>query len=141
MNFLPSMLLATTIIGGSCNLPAGLSGLEAPDFFPTSCKENYVNCQVFVGTCSDLESIFDCFRPSFPGFGNCGIETETPDVEIPGDDAHVPDIKPEAPENGSSDAGQEAAKSFVEQVVSLVKFPTAMQVRISPGASVRRKLW
>ena len=110
MNFLPSMLLATTIIGGSCNLPAGLSGLEAPDFFPTSCKENYVNCQVFVGTCSDLESIFDCFRPSFPGFGNCGIETETPDAEIPGDDAHVPDIKPEAPENGSSDAGQEAEK-------------------------------
>lgn len=100
-----------------------------------------MNCQVFVGTCSDLESIFDCFRPSFPGFGNCGIETETPDAEIPGDDAHVPDIKPEAPENGSSDAGQEAAKSFVEQVVSLVKFPTAVQVRISPGASVRRKLW
>lgn len=149
MNFLPSMLLATTLIGGSCNIRA--VPFNNPDISAllNSCNENYANCQVIVGTCSDLENILDCFHPSVPDLGNCGDEIQTPDteipdngvempdtelpdneagipeVELPDNDAEVPDIKPEVPENDSSDAGQEAMKSYVEQVVELVNMERA----------------
>lgn len=137
MNFLPSMLLATTLIGGSCNIRA--VPFNNPDISAllNSCKENYANCQVIVGTCSDLENILDCFRPSLPDTETPENGTETPDtelpdneagipeVELPDNDAEVPDIKPEVPENDSSDAGQEAMKSYVEQVVELVNMERA----------------
>lgn len=137
MNFLPSMLLATTLIGGSCNIRA--VPFNNPDISAllNSCNENYANCQVIVGTCSDLENIFDCFRPSLPDTETPENGTETPDtelpdneagipeVELPDNDAEVPDIKPEVPENDSSDAGQEAMKSYVEQVVELVNMERA----------------
>lgn len=90
-----------------------------------------------MGTCSDLENILDCFRPSLPDTETPENGTETPDtelpdneagipeVELPDNDAEVPDIKPEVPENDSSDAGQEAMKSYVEQVVELVNMERA----------------
>ena len=52
-------------------------------------------------------------------------EAGIPEVELPDNDAEVPDIKPEVPENDSSDAGQEAMKSYVEQVVELVNMERA----------------
>ena len=160
MNFLPTMLLATTLIGGSCNIQAvDLNNPEISTLL-NSCKESYANCQVFVGTCDDLENILDCLRPSLPNFGNCGDEIETPDVEIPNDEVETPDAelpdnesetppdsKPEAPENGSTDAEQEAAKSFVEQVVSLVNVERAkaglpaltMSEDLNKAAQIRAK--
>ena len=196
MNFLPTMLLATTLIGGGCNIQAvDLNNPEISTLL-NSCKESYANCQVFVGTCDDLENILDCLRPSLPNFGNCGDEIETPDVEIPddevetpdaefpgdegetpdvefpGDEGETPDVelpddevetpdaefpgdeaetppdsKPEAPENGSTDAEQEAAKSFVEQVVSLVNVERAkvglpaltMSEDLNKAAQIRAK--
>lgn len=196
MNFLPSMLLATTLIGGSCNIQTNMSGLDM-NSLQNLCKENSVNCQVYVGNWCDLESILDCFRPSSPGSGDSdndvdtpdlelpgsdaempdiefpGNESETPDVELPGDnvetpdteipgndagtpgeeipdeeaeapdnkpenpdadipdrpetpDAEVPGSRPETPGSGSSDnIGQEAVKSYVEQVVTLVNIERA----------------
>lgn len=183
MNFLPSMLLATTLIGGSCNIQTNMSGLDM-NSLQNLCKENSVNCQVYVGNWCDLGSILDCFRPSAPDIelpdndaetpevevpedtpetpdteipGN-GAETpgeeipddeseapdnkpETPDTDVPSDKPETPDIpsdkpetpevevpgsRPEAPDNGSSDIiGQEAAKSYVEQVVALVNIERA----------------
>lgn len=183
MNFLSSMLLATTLIGGSCNIQTNMSGLDM-NSLQNLCKENSVNCQVYVENWCDLESILDCFRPSAPDIelpdndtetpevevpedtpetpdteipGN-GAETpgeeipddeseapdnkpETPDTDVPSDKPETPDIpsdkpetpevempgsRPEAPDNGSSDIiGQEAAKSYVEQVVALVNIERA----------------
>ena len=65
MNFLPSMLLATTLIGGSCNIRTNMSGLDM-NSLQNLCKENSANCQVYVGNWCDLESILGCFRPSAP---------------------------------------------------------------------------
>ena len=130
MNFLPSMLLATTLIGGSCNIQTNMSGLDM-NSLQNLCKENSVNCQVYVGNWCDLESILDCFRPSAPDSGDSGSEIEMPDAELPGDiietpDAEIPGSTPETPGNDSSDnAGQEAAKSYVEQVVALVNVERA----------------
>lgn len=173
MNFLPSMLLATTLIGGSCNIQADMSGLDM-NSLQNLCKENSVNCQVYVGNWCDLESILDCFRPSAPDSGDSGNDVDMPDFEFPGNDAGTPDIelpgndaetpdegipgdeteapdsesgnpdtaipdnrpetpdaevpgnKPETPGNGSSDnIGQEAVKSYVEQVVALVNIERA----------------
>ena len=173
MNFLPSMLLATTLIGGSCNIQTNMSGLDM-NSLQNLCKENSVNCQVYVGNWCDLESILDCFRPSAPDIELPGNDTETPEVEVPEDtpetpdtevpgndagtpdaeipdeeaeapdnkpetpdtdipsdkpetpDAEVPESRPETPGNGSSDnIGQEAVKSYVEQVVALVNIERA----------------
>ena len=173
MNFLPSMLLATTLIGGSCNIQTNMSGLDMYSL-QNLCKENSVNCQVYVGSWCDLESILDCFRPSAPDIELPGNDTETPEVEVPEDtpetpdtevpgndagtpdaeipdeeaeapdnkpetpdtdipsdkpetpDAEVPESRPETPGNGSSDnIGQEAVKSYVEQVVALVNIERA----------------
>lgn len=122
MNFLPSMLLATTLIGGSCNIQANMSGLDM-NSLQNLCKENSVNCQVYVGNWCDLESILDCFRPSAPGSGD---ETEIPDTKPETPDAELPGNKPETPGNDSSvNNGQEAEKSYVEQVVALVNIERA----------------
>ena len=122
MNFLPSMLLATTLIGGSCNIQANMSGLDM-NSLQNLCKENSVNCQVYVGNWCDLESILDCFRPSAPGSGDA---TEIPDTKPETPDAELPGNKPETPGNDSSvNNGQEAEKSYVEQVVALVNIERA----------------
>ena len=122
MNFLPSMLLATTLIGGSCNIQANMSGLDM-NSLQNLCKENSVNCQVYVGNWCDLESILDCFRPSAPGSGDA---TEIPDTKPETPDAELPGNKPETPGNDSSvNNGQEGEKSYVEQVVALVNIERA----------------
>ena len=62
MNFLPTMLLATTLIGGGCNIQAvDLNNPEISTLL-NSCKESYANCQVFVGTCDDLENIINAIK-------------------------------------------------------------------------------
>ena len=117
MNFLPTMLLTTTLLGGSCNIQAVDFNIPDTNSLLNFCKENYANCQVFVGTYPDLENILECFRPSVPDFGNCGDDIQTPDIEV---ETPFPDITPEIPGNDSVNTEQEAVKSYVEQVVVLV---------------------
>ena len=144
MNFLPSMLLATTIIGGvqlpSANCPSiDLSALQS------QLQNNCIESQVIIGNASDAEVILDklgidleilndCLQPSVPDSETPEIETpapedtpeSTPDQEILPPADSIPDTQPDngttdVPDNDITDTQpDESAKSYIEQVVALV---------------------
>lgn len=149
MNLLPSMLIATTIIGGSGNIQA-----DIPVDFITQAGQS-ANSQVIIGNSSNIESILgdlgvnmdsleDCLLPETPvpelPDNNPGTPTPelpdnntgSPDQNLPGTDTETPDTEtPDVdkpgidspgtnhPDNGSGNE-QDNEKSYVEQVVSLV---------------------
>lgn len=121
MSLLPSMLIATTILG-SGDMSADFNTIDY-NTLQNQLNNDCITGQVITGTSSDLESILnelgvtmdsikDCLPPSLP-------ETNTPDTEKP--DTQKPDTE-QTPDTEKPDTEQtpEAAKSYVEQVVELV---------------------
>lgn len=149
MNLLPTMLIASTLIGANANMQTDLSAADI-NASQEKGREAYASGQVIIGTPSSLESILnnlgvnvdsilDCFRPSnpdsgdsdtgtgFPDFELPDNGTDIPDIELPGGGTDIPDIElpspnpnPDTPGNGSTDTEQGTNQSYVEQVVALV---------------------
>lgn len=127
MNFLPSMLIATTIIGGSGNIQA-----DIPVDFITQAGQS-ANSQVIIGNSSNIESILgdlgvnmdsleDCLLPETPAPELPDNNPGTPTPELPDNNTGSPDQNlpgTNHPDNGSGNE-QDNEKSYVEQVVSLV---------------------
>lgn len=118
MNFLPSMLIATTLIGGSGSIKVDLSSVDM-NSLQNQCNGNYVGGQIFSGSISELETflkncgvdidlIIDCLPPSAPDTKPVMPDTETPDAkpDAPGTDA--PDTAPDAPGTDTPDTKPDA---------------------------------
>lgn len=99
MNLLPSMLIATTLIGGIGNIQANTSCTDL-NALQDQLKDKCINGQIIIGNASDMESILGELGINIDSIIDC-IKPPVPDTDIP--NCNTPDSN--CPDNNTPEAG------------------------------------
>lgn len=102
MNLLPSMLIATALLGSVNQTPANLNTTDTAALSRSKSANTCINGQVISGSASNLESVLGSLGIQNSSLKNC-IKFTFPNNSCPGDNKPGTGIPEETPDNGTPD--------------------------------------